>query len=530
MPLLATRAAIPPDVRPTFLYIPSVFFCYTRNNTQPIGRVLEFLLNSRCAATQLCRGVRKQQETMNPEEQFKTISLVGILIITLVAGLAPLKLQLEATQQRKNMLGYFAFFTGGIFLGAGLLHMLPTSVAQYAIYDPASTASGYPTVYLAASLGFVLVWAIGDSNPDSAKVMVVATASGGREGASICYVDVEPVTTYTRAPSTTRRGDHGALLSKDTSSQQGAGGYNSINDDGCGHGHGHGHGGSGSCGHSHGNQGTVALVLPQQATMPLTTKLPINPIGGGSTFSIQGGGGEGNNSSSSSSSSSSAGGLSKRTNSSSMHVDDCGQDSGAVFRHTEHGGDAPCGHDHSAPGSVAHPKLHTHEHTNVRHRHVVFSNQNSLLPFILALLFSVHSFIAGLALGLQRSMSGSIAVLVAIVAHKVVEALVVGVNFSKEKVPTKTAYPVIATYALMTPLGIVVGMVIVSSTGAESSSGFAVQGLLQGVAAGSFLYLCMHEIAHVKDVAGRSFSPGVLVRASLFLAGLGFMALLAIWV
>lgn len=52
--------------------------------------------------------------------------------------------------------------------------------------------------------------------------------------------------------------------------------------------------------------------------------------------------------------------------------------------------------------------------------HVVFTGQSSLLPYLLAILFSVHSLIAGFALGVNRSSSKTaVATTIAILSHKV---------------------------------------------------------------------------------------------------------------
>ena len=55
---------------------------------------------------------------------------------------------------------------------------------------------------------------------------------------------------------------------------------------------------------------------------------------------------------------------------------------------------------------------------------------------VLAVLFSIHSFIAGLALGIQSQFgSSAVAILIAILAHKFVEALSLASSFVKEGRP-----------------------------------------------------------------------------------------------
>ena len=101
-----------------------------------------------------------------------------------------------------------------------------------------------------------------------------------------------------------------------------------------------------------------------------------------------------------------------------------------------------------------HPRSHTFAHVYVHvHPDFMAYTLTSTLPYILALAFSVHSFIAGLSFGLQHTMDGALAVLIAIFAHKAIEALAVGSNFIREGIRWKTAAPVILTYSLMTPAG-----------------------------------------------------------------------------
>ena len=118
-----------------------------------------------------------------------------------------------------------------------------------------------------------------------------------------------------------------------------------------------------------------------------------------------------------------------------------------------------------------------------------------MLAVVLAVLFSVHSFIAGLALGLQRSNSGGVAISIAIVAHKWIESIVVGTNFAKERVPYRTAAPIIIIYACMTPLGIATGLAILCAAQNEGARAFAVQGLLGAAASGSFIFMSLHQVS-----------------------------------
>jgi zinc transporter ZupT len=52
----------------------------------------------------------------------------------------------------------------------------------------------------------------------------------------------------------------------------------------------------------------------------------------------------------------------------------------------------------------------------------------ALVPLLLTIVLSVHSFIAGMALGVQESSAAAVPTLIAIVAHKWVEAISLGVS------------------------------------------------------------------------------------------------------
>lgn len=169
---------------------------------------------------------------------------------------------------------------------------------------------------------------------------------------------------------------------------------------------------------------------------------------------------------------------------------------------------------------------HEHTHENVHHHHLVIDGKSMLLPFILALVFSIHSFIEGLALGVKTELdAGALSIFIAIVSHKFVEAVTVGSNFVKEDVNLAKALPVLLVYCLMTPLGIVVGM-IVTSTLESGGTSVVVQGIFQAFASGSFVYLAIHEINDDKSCHG----VPAMYQVLLLTLGLGSMAVLSLWV
>jgi zinc transporter ZupT len=132
----------------------------------------------------------------------------------------------------------------------------------------------------------------------------------------------------------------------------------------------------------------------------------------------------------------------------------------------------------------------------------------------------VHSFTAGLALGVQSTVSGSaIAILVAILGHKFVEALSLAASFVREGVSVATSLSLLLAYCAMTPAGILVGWAL-SDIGPEATR---VEALISGFAAGSFVFLAAHELMHERPAAAHEHALPTSARALLAMGGLGCM-------
>eukprot|EP01029_Cantina_marsupialis_P028049 TRINITY_DN774397_c0_g1_i1.p1 TRINITY_DN774397_c0_g1~~TRINITY_DN774397_c0_g1_i1.p1 ORF type:complete len:295 (+),score=59.85 TRINITY_DN774397_c0_g1_i1:157-1041(+) len=167
---------------------------------------------------------------------------------------------------------------------------------------------------------------------------------------------------------------------------------------------------------------------------------------------------------------------------------------------------------------------HNHDHGNGHdHSHIVFAKEgkSSFVPLLLVILLSIHASIAGLALGIEDSVSGTATILVAILGHKFVEAGSVAVAFVKEGQPLKKCWHLLTAYVLMTPGGIFLGTVLESVF--EGDTADAVEGVITAIAAGSFLYVAFIILSEKSSIGAGS----KLLAAML---GLATMAILAIYV
>ncbi len=98
-------------------------------------------------------------------------------------------------------------------------------------------------------------------------------------------------------------------------------------------------------------------------------------------------------------------------------------------------------------------------HDGHAHGHVHFAwlldtqalGPKAIVPLLLTIVLSVHSFIAGMALGVQESSAAAMPTLIAIVAHKWVEAISLGVSI----VRVTSDRRVLLRFALCTPISIV---------------------------------------------------------------------------
>lgn len=143
--------------------------------------------------------------------------------------------------------------------------------------------------------------------------------------------------------------------------------------------------------------------------------------------------------------------------------------------------------------------------------------------YILAVILSVHSVIAGIALGVDGSVTTSVIILLAILSHKSSAAFALAVNLVKSGVAQDTRRKTMNLFTIMTPMGVLIGIVMHHFL--LSDNQVLLEAVFDAVAAGTFLYIAILE------VIGEEFgSPGdLLLKFACVTGGLGVMGLLAVW-
>ena len=105
----------------------------------------------------------------------------------------------------------------------------------------------------------------------------------------------------------------------------------------------------------------------------------------------------------------------------------------------------------------------------------------------LYLIMDIHSMIEGIALGILKDATRTLAIFLAIIGHKPIEAFALALILLKDK-PYKALYWVlIAFYSLLTPVGIIAGMWI------SNHSNNAWKGIISAFSAGTFLFVGCSE-------------------------------------
>ena len=145
-----------------------------------------------------------------------------------------------------------------------------------------------------------------------------------------------------------------------------------------------------------------------------------------------------------------------------------------------------------------------------------------IYPALLALVLSVHSLFAGISLGLEDTFLGSVALFIAIIAHKGSAAFALGVGLVRTAIATGRFWRIMIIFSLMTPLGIVLGTVFTAFLSGNAEEG--AEAVFDGLAAGTFLYVSVLDVIDEEFTAGTLKAPKFL----LFLGGVGLMAVLAI--
>jgi len=111
---------------------------------------------------------------------------------------------------------------------------------------------------------------------------------------------------------------------------------------------------------------------------------------------------------------------------------------------------------------------------------------------MLLLALSFHSVFEGLAIGLQNSTSHMMTVFIAVITHKAVMAFSLGLNIAQSDLSVKAFVWSNVLFSLSSPVGVAIGIAL--SDLPPSLPQEICNGVLQGIAGGTFLYITFFEV------------------------------------
>lgn len=144
---------------------------------------------------------------------------------------------------------------------------------------------------------------------------------------------------------------------------------------------------------------------------------------------------------------------------------------------------------------------------------------NSAHPIVLLLALSIHAYFAGLAFGSEASGAAAMAILVAILGHKLAESFALGITLAGSSYSASTIRKLILIFACVTPFGVLCG-VMLNSTG--GSHVVMMGAILNSIAAGTFIYIATMDIINEEF----TYPEHRWTKFGCLLAGLFLMVLL----
>lgn len=152
------------------------------------------------------------------------------------------------------------------------------------------------------------------------------------------------------------------------------------------------------------------------------------------------------------------------------------------------------------------------------------TSAKNAIPYILTLTLVIHALTEGAALGIGSTLSETIMLLIAIVAHKGSESFALCMTLLRHQVPTKRILTIVIMFSLMTPLGIALGETV--NVFAYAPNGELIAAIFNAFAAGTFLYIS--TLHHIHFHQHRQDTQGLLEFSSLVL-GVVMMGVIALW-
>jgi zinc transporter 1/2/3 len=112
----------------------------------------------------------------------------------------------------------------------------------------------------------------------------------------------------------------------------------------------------------------------------------------------------------------------------------------------------------------------------------------NLTSFVLLIALSTHAFFEGIALGLTKSISPALNIMIGLLIHKTAASISLGISISKNfENDLNKGYLLLISFALATPIGIAIGLML-------QDTSEMVEVVMSSFAAGTFIYIAASEV------------------------------------
>jgi solute carrier family 39 (zinc transporter), member 1/2/3 len=165
-----------------------------------------------------------------------------------------------------------------------------------------------------------------------------------------------------------------------------------------------------------------------------------------------------------------------------------------------------------------------HAPSGERFTRIVEHHGSALAAYAVLIALSIHSLLAGLALGAHPELKRALIISVAIIAHKSAAGFALGVSLARSHLSSRQAWRLVAIFAGATPLGVLIGMVLEATL--EGGMGSNLEAGFLSIAAGTFVYVATFDILRDEFPA----PGGRLAKWTVLSVGVVSMSLLAIWI
>ena len=140
----------------------------------------------------------------------------------------------------------------------------------------------------------------------------------------------------------------------------------------------------------------------------------------------------------------------------------------------------------------------------------------NIRSFLVVIALSVHSLFEGMAIGLEESDSGVWKLLMAVSIHAAPIVFCVGTDMISSGVKKIKIIIYMIVLSINTPIGILIGIIVTIHTEHASPTHVFIIGLLQGLAAGTLLYITFFEVL-CRDKLSKYGMSGLLGAVAVIL-------------